>query len=86
MARVSLVLIACIVMGFFSGRGIGPYLPAAGWSFGLVGSFMLNHALKAERGLKLDDAGHLYALALVNCVVACVALFASGLGGMAASA
>ncbi len=85
LVRASVVLIACMIMGVLSERGVAPYLPAAGLSFGLVGSFMLNHGLRAERGSLPLEAGNRYALAFVNYVIAFGAFLAAALVETSAS-
>ena len=79
LARASLVLIACMVMGLLSDRGVGPHLMVAGWCFGFVGSFMLGHGLRAERNAMFTEAGQLFASAFLNYVIALAAFLAAGL-------
>ena len=83
LARASLVLVVCIVVGILSDHGVGPHLAAAGWCFGFVGSFMLGNALRAERSAMLAEAGALYALAFLNYGIAFVAFVAFELVGAA---
>jgi hypothetical protein len=85
LARTSVVLVVCVLMGILSGRGVLPYLPAAGLSFGLVGSFVLNHGFRAERSSMFSQAVHLYGLAFVNYAVAFGAFLAAGLVRVPAS-
>jgi hypothetical protein len=79
LARAALVLVACMAVGLFSDAGTRPYLCAAGLSFGLVGSIMFNHALRAERSSIFSDAANLYALAFINYAIASAAFFAAEL-------
>lgn len=77
LAQASFVLVACVLMGALSGRGVGAYLPVAGFGFSLVGGFVLSRGLTAERNSAPAHAGNLYAVALVNYAVS-YASFLSG--------
>jgi hypothetical protein len=79
LAKASLVLIACVVFGSLSGHGLGPSLRAAILAFGLLGGVALSGALRAERKTEHDQAGGLYALALVNYFICYVALLVDSL-------
>jgi hypothetical protein len=86
LARASLVLVACMMVGILSDRGVAPYLATAGWCFGFVAAFMVGHALRAERGASLAEAGDHYALAFLNYGIAFVAFVAFELVGTATPA
>jgi hypothetical protein len=81
LSRASLVLVACMMVGVLSDRGIGPHLAAAGWCFGFVGSFMQGHGLRAEWSAMFAEAADLYAFAFLNYAIAFVAFLALELVG-----
>jgi len=68
--QATVVLVACLTMGRLSGGGIGPYLQAVGLCFSVVGAFALGRGLGAERRSAPEEAGSLYAAALVNYSIA----------------
>ena len=70
LARASLVLVACMIIGTLSGQGVEPYLGSAVLVFSAVAALTLGRGLRAERSLARDQAGNLYALVLVNYFVA----------------
>src|SRR5215207_3237711 len=76
LARASLVLVACMMIGTLSGQGVEPYLRSAVLAFSAVGALTLARGLRAERSSARDQAGNLYALVLVNFFVAYASFFA----------
>ena len=76
LAHASLVLVACMMAGALSGKGVEPYLRSAVLAFSLIGSFALGRAIKAEWNSAYDQAGHLYALSLVHHFVAYASIMA----------
>jgi hypothetical protein len=76
LAQASLVLVACMIMGASSGRGVAPYLSAAIFGFGLIGGFALNCGLRAEKNSLHDLAGFLYAFTLVSFFTAYASMLA----------
>lgn len=76
LARASLVLVACMMIGTLSGQGVEPYLRSAVVAFSAVGALTLGRGLSAERSSARDQAGNLYALVLVNYFVAYASFFA----------
>jgi len=76
LARASLVLVACMMIGTLSVQGVEPYLRSAVVAFSAVGALTLGRGLSAERSSARDQAGNLYALVLVNYFVAYASFFA----------
>jgi heme O synthase-like polyprenyltransferase len=81
LAKASLVLVACMAISSLSGHGLGPSLRAAILAFGLLGGIALGRGLRAERSSEHEQAGSLYALALVNYFICYVALLVDSLLG-----
>jgi len=78
LARASLVLAVCI-MDASGSQSPGPRLRTAVLAFGLLGGAALGRGLRAERTVEFEQAGHLYALALVNYFICYAALLAGSL-------
>jgi hypothetical protein len=79
LARASLVLAVCIIMDASGSQSLGPSLRTAVLAFGLLGGAALGRGLRAERTVDFEQAGHLYALALVNYFICYAALLAGSL-------
>jgi hypothetical protein len=70
LVQASLALLACMLAGNLSGRGVEPYLRASVLVFGLLGSYALAQGIKAEKASARQQAFALYGAALVNHFVA----------------
>jgi hypothetical protein len=66
LARGSLALALCFVLGTVSGHGRPAILPTAVLTFALIGALSLGRGLRAEKRKTLSEAEYMYSLSLVN--------------------
>jgi hypothetical protein len=86
LAKASLVVMICTILDAISGQASGASLRVAVLAFGLVGAVAQGRGMRAEREAAYEQAGVLYAVALVNYFICYVSFLAFGaLQGMVGS-
>jgi hypothetical protein len=68
-AKASIVLFACMILEGISGQKPGTFHWAAFLAFAFLGGMALSAGMKAERISAYEQAGDLYAVALVNYLI-----------------
>lgn len=78
LAKASLVVMICTIFDAMSGQAPGTGLRVAVLAFGLVGAVAQGRGMRAEREAAYEQAGELYAVALVNHIICYVSLLVLG--------